>query len=174
MSLINSNNLFAILSKSKEKIGNGSLLNDDSILFSKINSNMINLATEFTADKSIDKTTGELIDSPGSYVTNMIQIRDDNGIIYKNIYINKWKSSSLLWVGYGKDGTTVVKTGVGGTSSTKLRKVTVGSFTSVYYVRVVGYTDLCASSELMVTDNDYKSLQWLSVDETIFTKPLPA
>ena len=174
MSLINRDNLFAILSKSKEKIGNGSLLNDDSIIFSKINSNMINLATEFTADKSIDKTTGELIDSPGSYVTNMIQIRDDNGIIYKNIYINKWKSSSLLWVGYGKDGTTVVKTGVGGTSSTKLRRVTVDSFTSVYYVRVVGYTDLCASSEFMVTDNDYKSLQWLLVDETNFTKPLPA
>ena len=174
MSLINSDNLSTILSKGKEKIADGSLLNDDSIIFSKINSNMTNLATEFTADKSIDKTTGQLIDSPGSYVTNMIQIRDDNGIIHKNIYINYWKSSSLLWVGYGKDGTTVVKTGVGGTSTTKLRRVTVGSFTSVYYVRVVGYTDLCASSEFMVTDGDYKSLQWLSVDETNFTKPLPA
>lgn len=174
MSLVNSDNLSVILAKIKDKVADGSLLNDDSVTFSKINSNMINLATEFTADKSIDKTTGELIDSPGSYVTNMIQIRDDNSIIHKNIYINKWKSTSLLWVGYGKDGTTVVKTGVGGTSTTKLRKVTVGSFASIYYVRVVGYTDLCASSEFMVTDNDYKSLQWLSVDETNFTKPLPA
>ena len=147
---------------------------DEAITNNKIKSTCDNLATNIIEDKTIDTSTGKLIDETGTYVTDFIQVRNaDKSIIYDNLYVNKWKNN-LLWVGYGYDKTTVVKSGLGGTGTGLQRKITVRSFSSVYYVRIVGYTDLCLSSEFIVTDTEYKNIDWLKLDTTNFTNSLPS
>lgn len=59
----------------------GSSIKDESISSAKLSTSYTNLVTEITEDKTIDTSTGLLVDQEGSYVTNLIQVRDDNGII---------------------------------------------------------------------------------------------
>lgn len=154
---------------------NKNLVNKSISVVSGINHNEISpnlLQSTFTLlngtmslDKTIDTTSGELIDSVGTYVTDFIKVKDDNGnILIDKVYVNEWSKSDLLWVGYGKDKTTVIKTGVGGTSHTPLqRAISVGSFSNIYYIRVVGYTSLCDSTSFVVTDCSYKTLDWMLI-----------
>lgn len=157
----------------KENIVNTKNVTNNAITNSKIDTTVNNLATNITSGKTIDTTTGELVDSSSAYVTDFIQVRNESGQIYSDLYINKWKNS-LLWVGYGKDKTTVVKSGLGGAVTGLQRKITVGSFTSVYYVRIVGYTSLCPSTEFVVTDTEYKNIDWLRLNESNFASALPS
>ena len=158
----------------QENIVNTKNVTNNAITNSKISTAINNLATNITSGKTIDTTTGELVDSSSAYVTDFIQVRNDDGsIIYPTIYINKWKNN-LLWVGYGKDKTTVVKSGLGGAVTGLQRKITVSSFSSVYYVRIVGYTSLCPITEFVVTDTEYKNMDWLRLNENNFTNALPS
>lgn len=157
----------------KENIVDTKNVTDNSITNTKIDTTVNNLATNITSGKTIDTTTGELVDSSSAYVTDFIQVRNESGQIYSDLYINKWKNS-LLWVGYASDKTTVVKSGLGGAVTGLQRKITVSSFTSVYYVRIVGYTSLCPSTEFVVTDTEYKNMDWLRLNEDNFTNALPS
>ena len=146
---------------------------DDNVTDSKIKSTYENLITEITSNKTIDTSTGELIDSTDNYVTNFIQTRDGNGkLINDNLYVNKW-DSGLLWVGYGNDKTTVVSTGIGGTGFTSFRRKIKGvSNPNIYYIRVVGYYSRCLENELIVTPTEFKSLDWLRLSQENFTTPI--
>lgn len=157
----------------QENIVDTKNVTDNSITNTKIDTTVNNLATNITSGKTIDTTTGELVDSSSAYVTDFIQVRNESGQIYSDLYVNKWKNS-LLWVGYGKDKTTVVKSGLGGAVTGLQRKITVSSFTSVYYVRIVGYTSLCPITEFVVTDTEYKNMDWLRLNEDNFTNALPS
>lgn len=157
-------------------VGNNSIttsnIQNDAVLSPKIKGDYDNLVTGVEVDKTIDTTTGELITGTGSYVTNAIQVRNDDGLIYPTLYINKWKND-LMWVGYGSDGTTVTNYGNGGSKTKPLcRTLTLSSFSSVYYIRFVGYTDLCASSDFVVTNQEYKYLNWLRLNSENFTNAL--
>ena len=78
----------------QENIVNTKNVTDNSITNTKIDTTVNNLATNITSGKTIDTTTGELIDSSSAYVTDFIQVRNaDKSIIYDNLYINKWKNS---------------------------------------------------------------------------------
>ena len=157
----------------QENIVNTKNVTNNAITNSKIDTTVNNLATNITSGKTIDTTTGELVDSSSAYVTDFIQVRNESGQIYSDLYINKWKNS-LLWVGYGKDKTTVVKSGLGGAATGLQRKITVGSFPSVYYVRIVGYTSLCPSTEFVVSNTEYKNIDWLRLNESNFASALPS
>ena len=157
----------------KDNIVNTRNVTDGAITNNKINTSVNNLATSITSGKTIDTTTGELKDSASSYVTDFIQVRDTNGPIYKNLYINKWKNS-LMWVGYNSDKSKVIKSGLGGTGTELQRKLAISSFSSIYYVRIIGYTDLCPATEFIVTDKEYKNIEWLKLNEDNFSIALPS
>ena len=65
-------------------------IQNGAVLSPKIKGDYDNLVTGVEIDKTIDTSTGELITSTGSYVTNAIQVRNDEGVIYPALYINKW------------------------------------------------------------------------------------
>ena len=149
-------------------------ISDNAITDKKIKSTCDNLATNIVENKTIDTSTGELKDETGTYVTDFIQVRNaDKTIIYNNLYINKWKNS-LLWVGYGYDKTTVVKSGLGGAVTGLQRKISINSFSNVYFVRIIGYTNVCKSEDFIVTDTEYKNIDWLRLDANNFTNSLPS
>lgn len=149
-------------------------ISDNAITDKKIKSTCDNLATNIVENKTIDTSTGELKDETGTYVTDFIQVRNaDKTIIYNSLYINKWKNS-LLWVGYGYDKTTVVKSGLGGAVTGLQRKISINSFSNVYFVRIIGYTNVCKSEDFVVTDTEYKNIDWLRLDANNFTNSLPS
>lgn len=149
-------------------------VSDNAITDKKIKSTCDNLAINIVENKTIDTSTGELIDKTGTYVTDFIQVRNaDKSIIYDSIYVNKWKNS-LLWVGYGYDKTTVVKSGLGGAVTGLQRKIAISSFSNVYFVRIIGYTNVCKSEDFVVTNTQYKNIDWLRLDASNFTNSLPS
>ena len=139
-----------------------SKIQDNAVVPSKIQGEYENYVETIENDKTIDITTGELIDNKGSYVTNFIKIKDENGDIHPNLYVNKWKED-LLWVGYDNDRTTVINFGNGDASVVDLcYKV---NFENVYYVRFIGYSDICRSDLFVVSNQEYKYLKWLRLTE---------
>ena len=139
-----------------------SKIQDNAVTSSKIQGEYENYVESIENNKTIDITTGELIDNEGSYVTNLIKIKDENGVIHSSLYVNKWKED-LLWVGYDSDGTTVVDSGNGDVGITDLcYKV---DFDNIYYVRFVGYSDICRNDLFVVSDEEYKYLKWLRLTE---------
>lgn len=141
----------------------GSSIKDAAISSTKMSTGYTNLVTEVTEGKTIDISTGLLAAQEGSYVTNLIQVRNESGIIYKKLYGSKW-DNRLYWVSYKSDGTTMITSGLGGAQNNASRVLNVAALNGeTYYIRFVGYSDVCDSSDFAITYTPLINLDWLRV-----------
>ena len=146
----------------------GSSIKDSAISSAKMSTSYTNLVTEITDGKTIDTSTGLLTDQEGSYVTNLIQVRGDSGIIYKKLYGNRW-DNRLYWVSYKSDGTTMITSGLGGAQNDSARTLNVAALSGkTYYIRFVGYNDVCDSSDFVITSTPLINLDWLRITANNF------
>ena len=135
---------------------------DNSITSNKIKK-IVDLAQniEFIFGKTIDQSTGELIDSDYASVSELIPVRDSNeDLIYENLYFSKVPKNGIYSAFYNKNQEFLNTVQI--FEDEQNFKLTFLNKPNTYYIRIIKYPNL--NNDLIVSDQPFENLKWLKIE----------